>query len=219
MADEAGPERRPLCNRVGPDGEIVAVDARGLFMGNRGGRLHDPQSRTLGPARWRTRAWICCLTAFRGRRRAVMGQSYTELFFLDEVTALAAGHRPCFECRRADALAFRAAWAAAGLSQGPPSAADMDARLDRERRAGRAKRTTAARAGDLPGGAVVRIGERILALRAGRVLEWSFTGYTAAGSARDLPQEVEVLTPRCVLAVLAAGYRPRWHQSAGDGPA
>ena len=89
----------PLQNRVTPEGEIIATAARGTMMGNRGGCLHRPD-KTLGRRRWVTRQWICCELRFRGRHRVVMtpGQ-YTELFFLDEATALAAGHRPCFECR------------------------------------------------------------------------------------------------------------------------
>ena len=99
----------PLQNRVDPFGELFADRARGLFMGNRGGRLHTAQ-RTLTRRRWTSRAWICCVLDFNNRRRSVWGNSYTELFFLDEPTALAAGHRPCFECRRKDAEAFAGLW-------------------------------------------------------------------------------------------------------------
>ena len=83
---------------------------RGLLMGNRGGRLHGPDPRSAAPAGGR--AGICCLTDYRGSA-AGDGDGYTEIFFLDEATALAAGHRPCFFCRRADARAFAAAWARA----------------------------------------------------------------------------------------------------------
>ena len=94
----------PLQNRVTPQGEIIATPERGTVMGNRGGRIHRDDR-----ARWKSKAWITCRLSFKSRHRTVMGNSYTELFFLDEATALAAGHRPCFECRRADALAFQAA--------------------------------------------------------------------------------------------------------------
>ena len=104
-----------LQNRVTPRGEITAHPARGTMMGNRGGRLHD-EARRLGARRWVSRAWICCVIAFRGRRRRVMGAGYTELFFLDEAVALAAGHRPCAECRCAAFDAFREAW---GEAHGP----------------------------------------------------------------------------------------------------
>jgi len=99
----------PLQNRVTPFGTLVADAARGEMFGNRGGRIHDPATRRLTGRRWASKAWICCVLSFKGRQRSVWGQSYTELFFCDEVTALAAGHRPCFECRRRDALAFQAA--------------------------------------------------------------------------------------------------------------
>ena len=100
----------PLQNRVTPSGDIIADPQRGLFTGNRG-IIHDPATKTLLRRRWSTPAWLTCLCEFRGWRRKVMGgRSWTELFFLDEATALAAGHRPCFYCRRADANAFRAAW-------------------------------------------------------------------------------------------------------------
>jgi hypothetical protein len=183
-------------------------------MGNRGGRLHDPRTRELGGARWRSRAWICCRLSFRDRQRQVMGRSYTEFFFLDEATALAAGHRPCFECRRADAHAFQASWVAAGLSQETPSAPDMDRRLDAERRNGREKRTFAAPLQRLPEGAFFRQAGNILVKRADRLLQWDFSGYRDVAGAASTG-EVEVLTPPAIVAVLAAGYRPTWHASAG----
>ena len=98
----------PKQNRVAPDGQIIATEARGAFMGNRG-ILHNNQQEIVKP--FAHKAWIICLLSFKGRQRQVMQPgNYTELFFLDEATALAAGHRPCFECRRPAAEAFRAAW-------------------------------------------------------------------------------------------------------------
>ena len=106
----------PLQNRVDPFGDIHAVSARGLFTGNRG-IIHDPATRTLLGRRWTTKAWIICACEYKGRRREPMGLNgrkggagWTELFFLDEVTALAAGHRPCFTCRREAAKAYAAAF-------------------------------------------------------------------------------------------------------------
>ena len=100
----------PLQNRVTPTGDIIATPHRGLFTGNRG-IIHDPATKTLLKKRWSSPAWITCVCEFRGWRRKVMGgRSWTELFFLDEATAFAAGHRPCFFCRRDDANRFRAAW-------------------------------------------------------------------------------------------------------------
>lgn len=205
-----------LTNRVAADGSLHAVAARGTMMGNRGGRLHDPETRTLARARWRSRAWICCVLAFRGRRRKVMGPGYTELFFLDEVTALAAGHRPCFECRRADALRYRAVWQRAQGLGSPPSAPEMDRQLHGER-IGERPRLARGDLEALPDGAMVRLGETILARREGRWLIWSFDGYRPAEpDALACPPDrpAELLTPPASVAVLAAGYAPLWHDSA-----
>lgn len=199
----------PLRNRIAPDGTFHAVTARGSLMGNRGGRLHDPRTQTLGRARWRSRAWICCEIAFKGRHRSVMGTGYTEFFFLDEVTALAAGHRPCFECRRLDALRFREAWARAGDNRLPPSAPEMDVRLHDERTGDR----PSARLGTLPDGAMARVGDTIVTPLKGRLLGWSFDGYVPA-TGTDPDALAELLTPSAIVSVLAAGYRPRWHESA-----
>src|SRR6266576_5399223 len=131
-----------LQNRVDPFGDLIATPARGTMYGNRGGKFHH-DDKTLGARRWASRQWICCVLSFKGRRHEVWGARYTGLFFLDEVTALAAGHRPCFECRRKDAEAFAMLW--------PPSrnrsrkerarAPDMDVALQAERLEGRSKRT------------------------------------------------------------------------------
>jgi hypothetical protein len=99
----------PLQNRVSPRGEIIVSPARGTFMGNRGGVLHNERRQIVRP--YASRRWITCLLEFKGRRRTVMSPGrYTELFFLDEAVALAAGHRPCAECRRDRFNAFRDAW-------------------------------------------------------------------------------------------------------------
>ena len=126
----------PLQNRVTPEGEIIATPHRGLMMGNRGGAFHLPD-RTLGHRRWATRQWIACVLEFKGRHRAAMMQPnrYTELFFLDEATALAAGHRPCFECRRRDAERFAALWGAdARVARARPGARDGRGAARRARR-------------------------------------------------------------------------------------
>src|SRR6516225_97524 len=113
----------PLQNRVTPQGEIIATPHRGTFVGNRG-IIHDPATKTLLRKRWSTPMWLTCVLEFRGRRRDVMAKrSWTELFFLDEATALAAGHRPCFFCRRASAETFRAAWAAGNGVASPKASA------------------------------------------------------------------------------------------------
>src|ERR1700734_2885840 len=129
----------PLQNRVTPFGDLVAVPARGSFLGNRGGRFHT-DAKALTSRRWASRQWICCVRDFKGRHRDVWGRFYTELFFLDEPTALAAGHRPCFECRRKDAEAFAEHWRAAQRLRRRPYAFEMDEVLHRERLRGRTKR-------------------------------------------------------------------------------
>lgn len=205
----------PLQNRVTPEGELIAVPARGMLMGNRGGCLHRP-GQTLGRRRWVTRAWICCELSFRGRHREVMALGrYTELFFLDEATALAAGHRPCFECRRAEAVLFAALWAQSEGRTGRAKAARMDRLLHAERlAAGGAKRTFRQRAGELPAGCIVRLDGRPHLIAGGLLQAWAPAGY---GPAFSVPSgvEVDVLTPARIVALLRLGLQPRLHPSAG----
>jgi hypothetical protein len=204
--------RAPLPNRVDPFGELFATPARGLFMGNRGGRIHTDE-RALTRRRWASRQWICCVLDFKGRQRDVWGRYYTELFFLDEVTALAAGHRPCFECRRGDASEFAELWRRAFRLRSPPRAFEMDVRLQAERLDGRKKRTHRRGIDGLPDGAVIAWEEGAYALRGHVLLRWTPEGY---GARRRRPRgtTVDVLTPPAILGVLAEGYRPRWHSSA-----
>ena len=211
----------PLQNRVTPEGEIIATPHRGLMMGNRGGAFHLPD-RTLGRRRWATRQWIACVLEFKGRHREAMMQpnSYTELFFLDEATALAAGHRPCFECRRADAERFAELWARTQGKAERERAPAMDEvlhaeRIDRRRR----KVTFRARRADIPSGAFVRYAQdgdraRPYLVVGNNLLAWHPSGYTSLVMPADIGEEVEVLTPRSIVAVLAAGYRPALHPSA-----
>jgi len=203
-----------LQNRVHPSGAIRAVSARGLFMGNRG-RLHDPETKTLLKRRWALKAWLICQTAFNGRQRTVMGHSYTELFFLDEVTALAAGHRPCFECRRKAAIAYQTAWQnAAGLAF-PPKAQVMDHVLHNERLDGRKKRLHHLDKNTLPDGAIIEHAGTPYALKGRQLLLWCFEGYQKAPlTFNDLSHKVPCLTPPANLDVLRQGYAPLWHQSA-----
>jgi hypothetical protein len=203
----------PLPNRVTPFGDLTAASARGLLMGNRGGHLHD-KNRRLGTRRWVSRAWICCRLAFKDRHRQVWGEGYTELFFLDEPTALAAGHRPCFECRRADALAFAEAWADAHGSDRKSSAGEMDHVLHAQRLDERAKRLHPPQP-DLPDGSFVTLVDDpdAYAVRHGRLLCWSHEGYVDAGALGDA-RVVAVITPPATIAVLARGYAPQWHSSA-----
>jgi hypothetical protein len=202
----------PLQNRVDPFGELFAAPARGLYLGNRGGKFHR-DDRTLGLRRHVSRAWICCRLEFNNRQRDVWGRGYTELFFLDEVTALSAGHRPCFECRRKDAQAFADFWARAQKLRAPPRAAEMDVVLHAERLDGRTKRRHRRRIDDLPDGAFVALENGAWALRGGALLRWTPSGYDTR-KRRPRAIMVDVLTPPAILSVLAAGYLPQWHPSA-----
>jgi hypothetical protein len=202
----------PLQNRVTPFGDLSAAPARGTFMGNRGGRFHT-DARTLTARRWASRQWICCVLDFKGRQHDVWGRYYTELFFLDEPTALAAGHRPCFECRRKEAQAFAAMWQQARRLPAPPKAGEMDDVLHAERLQGRAKRLHRRKIDALPDGAFVALEEGAFAVRGDALLRWTPDGYETR---RQRPRgvAVDVLTPPAILAVLSAGYRPHWHPSA-----
>ncbi len=203
----------PLPNRVDPFGAIAAVPDRGGMYGNRGGRFHR-DDRTIGPRPWASRQWICCVLSFKGRRRTpLMGRGFTELFFLDEVTALAAGHRPCFECRRADATRFAAAWARAKGLPAPPKAPAMDLVLHAERLDGQRQRVHAARLEDLPDGAMIVRDHRACAVRGDRLLPWSYAGYGSPEPRGAGP--TTLLTPPAMVAALRAGFTPVWHLSAG----
>ncbi|MFO1115026.1 MAG: hypothetical protein U1E28_05030 [Beijerinckiaceae bacterium] len=179
------------------------------MYGNRGGRFHR-DDRTLGASRWKSRMWIICLLQFKGRRNDVFGRRYTDLFFADEPTALAAGHRPCFYCRREAASAFIAALDDRQLDRAPK----LDARLDAERRIGRAKRVHTMKIDDLPDGAMFAEGPKAFAVRGDAILEWSFSGY-GKRAPRPKGGDVAVLTPPTTLVALRNGYAPQWHPTAG----
>jgi hypothetical protein len=202
----------PLQNRVLPSGEIVAIPERGMFVGNRG-IIHDPATRKILKRRWSTNAWIACVLEFRGRRRQVwQRQSWTELFFLDEATSLAAGHRPCFYCRREDAKRFRAAWEKGNRKSGV-LAPDMDAVLHRERLASAKKLHPLPRPiAKLPDGAMVRSGDESFLIVGGKPLLWTPSGYRAA---KATLKDAKLLTPPSTVRALAAGYRAVLHESAG----
>jgi hypothetical protein len=205
-------------NRVTPFGELVAVEARGTWMGNRG-CLHDDRQRIV-------RAhvggrWIYCLLAFHDRHREVMSPGrYTELFFLDEPTALAAGHRPCAECQRTRFNLFRDTWAAAntGSARGaPPTVAALDEALHHERLTEEgAKRTWIARVADLPTGAMAAdpSGAAWLVLPSALAL-WGPSGYVRAVP-KPARGELQVLTPPSVVRALALGFPVAVHPSVGD---
>ncbi|MDH7785468.1 hypothetical protein QBD01_001486 [Ochrobactrum sp. 19YEA23] len=213
----------PLQNRVDPFGAIHAVNERGLFTGNRG-IIHDPETKTLLKKRWALQAWIICVCEFRDWRRDPMGRNrpngqpgWTELFFLDEVTGLSAGHRPCFYCRRDRAIDFVARFGQAfNIMQ--PRAPMVDKRLHKERLAsgGRPQAVALSQLASLPDGTMISDTSSIYALRAGMTLEWSFGGYTAPSSfGRLTGRPLQLVTPATTIAVLQQGFKPVWHPSAG----
>ena len=216
----------PLQNRVHPSGELFAVPQRGTMMGNRGGKFHR-DDKTLGKRRWASVHWICCDLHYKNAHHEAMGPGYTSLFFLDEVTALAAGHRPCFYCRRAEAKAFL----------GDEKVNDFDRRLHGERLDSLILRCFALgeASKDAPPAALAAHASRphlreapqheemwvdgvmvehegaAYAVKGDKMLRWSFDGYDAA-----LPfiPRAKLLTPPSIIAILAKGYKPRWHSSA-----
>ena len=207
--------RTPRQNRVNPFGTIFPCPDRGMFMANRG-MHHDERGRiTVRPntnhVPWKTKTWIICLLEFKGRRRQLMSPGrYTELFFLDEATALAAGHRPCAECRRADYSRFKSLW------QQVNGDLPIDGTLHAERtdRLG-GKVTYRAAIDSLPDGVFVTIDGVAWLIWRGTLLRWASAGYDQRIS-RPSGSTVEGLTPLSTVAVMALGYAPVIHSSAND---
>jgi hypothetical protein len=215
----------PLPNRVRPDGSLIASKSRGMFTGNRG-IIHDPDTRQLTGRRWTTPAWICCSLEWKGRRRDVWGRNrvgpdgtkgvgWSELFFLDEVTAFAAGHRPCHMCRNSDAKTFHSAFCAAN---GRMDAAGKNRLLHTERWLSSHTGPTAlspTQLDDLPDAAMVQAAGRFLALKNAEALPWSFEGYgNPVGLAQISDSPVLLVTPPSIIGALREGYQPHWHVSA-----
>ena len=205
----------PLRNRVTPFGDIIATEARGLLFGNRG-VLHDAEGRIVRA--WGVRRWIACLLEFKGRHRELLQPGrFTELFFLDEATALAAGHRPCAECRRQDFLRFRSAWGE--THPGSSLRADDIDRVVHEERVGPdgAKRMHRSRLRDLPDGAMVAHEGRAWLVLAEELLAWSPSGYATRRVRPARSTFAAVLTPPSILSVIRAGYLPAIHPTAAAG--
>ena len=205
----------PLQNRVDAFGELIAVAARGTMLGNRGGRFHHAiglwANGGTSVAHGSAAAWNSMDVI-----ATLWGKYYTELFFLDEVTAFSAGHRPCFECRRKDAETFAALWPDRPNPDRRPRAAEMDLVLHSERLNGRLKRKHPMSMDDLPDGAMIEFDGFAWAIRGKSLLRWTPAGYRER---RHRPGgiEVSVLTPPSIVEVLAAGYRPQWHPSGESG--
>ena len=200
-------------NRVTPYGEIVAVSAKGTLMGNRG-CLHDDAGRIVRQSQ--RKAWIYCLLDFKGTKRTVMAPgNYTELFFLDEATALAAGHRPCSECQRSRYKEFVARWTKGNraLLQGKSAtAALIDGVLHRERlQAGNSKVTQKMSLNKLPDGCMVALPDSptVYLVHGAQLLPWSFEGY-GKPRVRSPDASVEVLTPSSVVNAIGAGFDSAW---------
>lgn len=215
----------PLQNRVDPFGAVHAVSMRGLLTGNRG-IIHDPETRTLLRRRWTTASWIICECRYKGRRREPMGRNgsggragWTELFFLDEVTALAAGHRPCFLCRREQARDFLRR---CGCENGAGDLPALDRLLHGQRWCSAGiptGRIVADQLAALPDGVMIAdMTEQpfaCYALHGGSLLPWSFAGYRSPlPAAALLGRQLAVVTPTVSVAALANGYCALWHPSA-----
>ena len=208
--------RRPLQNRVTPFGDVIAISQRGLYIGNRG-IIRDPVTKTLLGRRWTTKAWLVCVLDYKGRRRELMGgRSWTELFFLDEAVALAAGHRPCFFCRRTDAQAFRAAWGKARGGEAP-LATEIDAVLHEERLDRGRKRVHAISdpVAELPDGAVIVAAGEAYTIAHACAFLWSEQGYQAA---RQIRRADGLLTPPSTLLAIRTGHRLVLHPDIEENP-
>jgi hypothetical protein len=199
-------------NRVAPDGSTHAVADRGLFWGNRGPLL-DARGRLA--RHHRGRLWICCVLEFHGRHRTQWRPGrLTELYFLDEPTALAAGHRPCGECRVHDYRRFRDAWVRAHPDD-EPRAPTIDRRLHADRWGPDGRRTHEAPWRDLPDGVVIAHDDGFWLVRGDTLHRWDHGGYDAARARPVAPGIATVLTPRATVATLRAGYEPTYHPTAG----
>ena len=193
----------PLQNRVNPQGQIVIDKAYGTLMGNRG-QLHNDQQQITRP--WKLQRWITCEVKYAGIKRKLMSpNSYTELFFLDEPTSYAAGHRPCADCRKANYKAFKAVWAKA-FPEHEQSATAIDKSLHAARlNPDGSQRTWQARLDTLPDATLVQHNDETLLLWQGQQWRWSFNGYSPANQAIPAEHLVTVLTPEPIVRLFAAG--------------
>ena len=202
----------PRQNRVNPFGEFVATPARGTFMGNRGGCLHDDNGE-MTQRRWTSSAWISCVLEWKDYRQKINAPGhYTQLFFHDEAVAIAAGHRPCAQCRREAFNRFKVAWAGAFPEEAQePKAPEMDKVLQPERVDRNTRGQIRYQEGwqSLPDFAFFTDGAAQIAfMKLGDgARQWSFEGY--GDIVRPPAQEVTVLTPEPMIAILRAGYTPQ----------
>jgi hypothetical protein len=203
----------PLQNRVTPGGELIATSARGTLMGNRG-ILHDDNKEIVRTSR--NMMWLICRLEFKGRRRPLMSPgTYTELFFLDEAVALAAGHRPCGECRRSQYRSYMDA-----VNQGSEEPLDGPKELDRRLNESRRVPRTMTALATLPDGVFVTLGDDDFRLIwDGALHRWSPAGYVDAMAIDIAVESAEVVTPALSVAALQCGYPVEVHPSVVRGEA
>ncbi|WP_202593992.1 hypothetical protein [Geobacter anodireducens] len=217
------PEKSYLQNRVDPWGKLQVMPQRGVWMGNRG-ILHNDEKQIVKP--WQHKGWVTCRlkygestrTGNSSREKLFTPGNYSELFFLDEATALAAGHRPCSQCRNKRYKEFKLAWAAANrdrISSDDPPYKEMDEVLQGERALSEGEKNTYAAALDsLPEGTMIELdGKAFLVWRA-RLYQWSFSGYTEDKAKRAPAGLVKVLTPASIVRMYSRGFVPQVDVSA-----
>lgn len=203
-------------NRVNPWGKLHRSSVRGAWLGNRG-VLHNEAKEIIAP--WRHKAWIICSLDFKGRKREVFSpNSYSELFFLDEATALSAGHRPCGECRKDRFDEFKAAWIEVNDYKTSPPVKQLDKQLHAERAIrGGGKVTFEMEFSQVPEGAFIEIGNDAFLVWKGQLKRWSFQGYKSYEVELKSNDLVKVLTPLSIVRILQYGFSPQVHDSANTG--
>lgn len=203
-------------NRVDPWGQLKAIKVKGFWLGNRG-ILHNKDQEIVVP--WRHKSWVTCQLHYQGRNREIFSDNnYSELFFLDEATALSAGHRPCAECRRERYNEFKGLWCAANLGGAASSSvpiSQIDNQLHSERaKCGGGKITYHSELQAIAPGAFVVIGNDAYLYWGGRLQKWSPTGYSKAKVKATPSMVVEVLTPASIVKIMKTGFIPQVHESA-----
>jgi hypothetical protein len=203
---------KQMQNRVDPFGQIIDTKARGKWMGNRG-RIHNEKKEIICP--YKLQAWLTCQLSFKGRKRQIMAaNSYTELFFLDEATAFAAGHRPCFECRRGDFNRFKKLWIEANPQykfSEKTSIREIDKILHGERiNADGTKKIYREHLNNLPDGTFISLEERPYLLFKKHLYGWTPYGYEKQNEI-TINGKVNVLTPLSIVNTFHAGYVPELH--------
>jgi hypothetical protein len=205
----------PLQNRVDPWGNIIATTARGTLLGNRG-ILHNRKKKIVKA--YQHQSWVTCRLKFKHRKRKLMSpNNYTELFFLDEATAFAAGHRPCCECRRERYLEFKDYWVRANLNKqaNEVNVSVINRLMHKDRMNKGVKTIHRANIKELPNGTIFSHKNFAYLIFKTKKYLWSFEGYSCVKSV-DMPEEVDVLTPKSIVNVLRLGFKPEIHKSISN---